>query len=1447
MRPAKLALVPVLSLLAAACGGDKPDSLHSSTRDDTVPAACTDSSLDGPVCSGPWKYRTYNVCYADKPSWDCAGSQHKDCYWYDQCSNPAFGIAYYTDQATTVTVAGDIDTQCSGRPVRCHNVCDFTNSDPNPAAAAAQSALGGWSYTLGACSQSSGPPRCRETCQVTVHGVPVYNSRAAPPCPSHWYECGTELSCRTASNGNDPDPTACGYDPAFQLSPVGLTLDQLAAGKTPFVEPPICTTCEPTSGTEAKDQCLSTSLSGDASYRARVVRNLKLLLELHAAELSDAERAAIVDLFRTDPTSEETACGPDWAPPASDGSCGDLSGLNAKLVACNRLLLPHVPRTSVGAMLPLCLGTGAVIDALDGSNAGCHQSDYAAAYHTLSIGLGKRLVTEPAQPSYPPAAAALHTRLAGLGAWYDLAKGRYAAGADRTPLYKDTTELVGDFWSDLRAAAMSPLEGADRPDAAPVGAAQLADTRLRTLELDRQVVLALFSDPTPPMNDGAMLFVLGDSLQALSERGHDLAEFHDLGCQFRTTSCAGQADKITSLMTVLGSLDAADALGAALSAATPLAGDPWATAFGAIQSKHAALEQAVLDVTGAATYTPDLLTLAQAPSAPPPLPPVAAIIRAARADATTFAKTGLFDPTLRRQLSSGIQEQNEHDIETNFQTQTSALETTLTNYRTNISTLIQNLVADLHNAGEQKTIDDQVKLRIARNAQLEDEEQGLRQSAALADERFGKFMDAFQATVSSGQVDQNLQVNRQTAAIDVSSRQAKYQPGHLNILRYDLLAVQRPDATTWSMEAQPGDLVQLNITGQWSPTCAMQKFEPPANLRNRKATNDPDFSTIDVSNALTGPEGFTITVDNTHLTAKGYTGGKAYNNTDSQQNTFNLCGGLSESLGVSGNYYGISASVMGSASQTWCHNESNGMTQTEHTDYYDIDNTEQRSVVALTGAVRMDKTPFRKLPAGALLLAEMPHGTTTGPFVVHVLSRQSAVVINHHSDLYLIVNDLSDPTCTYTGDDTGLTVQLAKSTPLGTQIQQVGTAMSAAVTALAGETDRLVGQGEMLPSDQTSLHDIAWMQLHTGCNCDPTQLPPVLTGLFNVFVDEQIGRIERQVKIASIVKQSELTLLELQSYADDLARSQGEGRLVQLLPAWALRNLDGEQLRVNVTALARLMSEQIYPIVHLRYPSVITQLAGDSQTQIDALRTADWSTPLADLADTAYALAQNLERDLSTTISNTRHPEPVMLALRFPKPGVTPSSAPFRIADAARSLAVWNSLAGDGQLSFTLTPDDVYQAGGGARVLACTDTVPVIRSMALYGVLTGAPAGTDTTLNAWDYRVGMSAADELTFTSTSGPDTYSIAPDWRANPVHLLFGNIVQASSTDIQNRITAPQTANGLSPFTTFDVDVSQVLPPNNPAGSPFTYVTELMLLFQVEVGTTANPGLTWIDTCRQ
>src|SRR5262249_9496581 len=112
--------------------------------------------------------------------------------------------------------------------------------------------------------------------------------------------------------------------------------------------------------------------------------------------------------------------------------------------------------------------------------------------------------------------------------------------------------------------------------------------------------------------------------------------------------------------------------------------------------------------------------------------------------------------------------------------------------------------------------------------------------------------------------------------------------------------------------------------------------------------------------------------------------------------------------------------------------------------------------------------------------------------------------------------------------------------------------------------------------------------------CVISRLPLGLQNLVRSWVDKEISIVEKKVAIHVTERAYDLLNLQLEALATDIINSRDQSRYMEMLPTWALQNLDTTKLEDQHRELTDLMIKRLYPILDVRYPDVIGSLASNS-------------------------------------------------------------------------------------------------------------------------------------------------------------------------------------------------------------------------------------------------------------
>lgn len=1454
-RRSSLAASAALAMLAvvAGCSGSNPtpEPTGAQTAEEAIDPTCTLAAAGDPHCDVGWLVQRYAECHASMPNPACGIAS---------CSCPTYAVCWHGpryDHNQNITLTGDPEVDCSSGT--CRRICLVNGTEADTAAAARQAAEFGTAYhvfSIGPWNSST----CHATANITVYNALVHS--ADPSCGvASWNACApsggacpagattTYNSCRATSNPFDDGN--CGLA-APSTTSAGLTRDQIPVVPHQAIYSASCASCndlpiDTPAHVQAKAQCLL----GNAASRApsdpeytREVDELKLLLEVVGDKLSDAQIDSILGLYQSAP-GLALACNDTASPPTAAASCGDMPTIDARLLACHRLTLPHATTAAAAALLDRCLAIGAQINAM-AAGPTCNGDDFRAFYDTEIAALGKRVVGDAVTAL--PAQAEVQRRLRLIDHYYRTRRsGRFPAPGQRVQLDQEASAVVGAMWAGLQAYVVA---GLDATADAALGTA-LDGARSATQDIDRTVMLAAFTpDATgsAPLTSAPLLIVTADALHEIEDRAIDVSAFHDTACRWSASRCMPGDGKLSALLSCVGALDVQADLAAALTRGG-FAGDGWEAAFVAVRDHHAVLEGAIGDALPGATTLPEAL----APSLPPSVTELTGVVGAARTRAQSYAATGLFDATGENLLHAGMDEANVQAVIDDFGDPTGGgvlgnLRAATTAYQAQMTELIHARLTEVDSAGQVATAEARLAAQAQRVLDLEHQVAGLRASAAATSGSLGDFAKNFDTLAASGNIPSDLAVQRAEEVFDLGPWEARFtETTDRTTMRVDALAADPMNAgAPWKRHATAGQTVTLSIDGQWAPTCAIQRTTAPSYAPAPGAPGVTiDFTRIDIQDAFTGPEGWNLQVSGGALHATSYRTFQGGQSTEQTSDSVSTCG----SLGAGGTVDILTLNTV----TNFCEGASTGTEAHSGSETSESRGLDERTTLSATGGLRLANTPFERLAAGSLVLVQTRPGATTWQDIIGltVVQPHATVMIHQDADLYLVVNDLKNDACGIVdaASTARLHVNAVISTPFGAMARTISNAMVAALDGIETEAagQNYLDQGRLLPEQDAHLHDLANQKLQDACQgCNLALLPALARNLFDMHINAAITRLALTLEAETIEHEMHVASLDADTITRDLTRTQSVGRMARLASTWSLRNLDGEALRLPVRAVNELAIHQMYPVMHLRYPGQLASIQSTAASQLAALRTVDWTTPVLIVAQQLTDLATVIRTGITGAMHGSQVPATDIVVLRFPRPGSPDQPTAWRTADPARAKAMWDSIP-TGTLQFSITPDDLYNAP--ASTLACTESVPIIRSMMLFEMV---PDGLAPGLNAWGYAPPMVTGERMDFAGRAAAETYGIPDDWRTHTVHLRFGSsyldpLDQDPSDSTQNlpALHASSASRGLTPFGRFTVDLRQLLPPNNPAGSPFDVGTDLLVMIELETTSVASPGLTWIATC--
>jgi hypothetical protein len=402
----------------------------------------------------------------------------------------------------------------------------------------------------------------------------------------------------------------------------------------------------------------------------------------------------------------------------------------------------------------------------------------------------------------------------------------------------------------------------------------------------------------------------------------------------------------------------------------------------------------------------------------------------------------------------------------------------------------------------------------------------------------------------------------------------------------------------------------------------------------------------------------------------------------------------------------------------------------------------------------------------------------------------------------------------------------------------------------------VVAQGRILPAQAAASRSEALSILDaTNVDADgnpiggPSQdnVPPEVHRLFEAFVDRQLLRTERLVEMKQIGREEKLLELELRNVIEDTAIGADRSRLQALVTRWAARNLDTDKLRNDAVQMLHLTRSYFLPILEIWYPAAIESFR--NMTEVNNVLDADITTSVPDMAhmiDVALtalgvkfadaARGQKLPAEEYNWVA-VSIPNPYYGQLRsYPRTG-------WARTEATEAYSVWDAIHQRRKGRITIRPEDIY--GQGDFRLGCKRHNPVIQKIGLYVVRPGEPDYPELNSPQRDFEAVADPTE--VFAQTAGPVTYSLLSDeYNSFELPIIYGEALDLK--DNARPKLATQQAVGLSPFTSFDVDFSEITSiENGDPGSGFDdrYASELVVVMQVD-SRGSGAAMPWIRACK-
>jgi len=1338
------------------------------------------------------------------------------------------------------------------------------------------------------------PSGTSRTCAITLTNVRKMNPYLStdPKCAYTGIVCDDTDKplysyCRDASFGNAP-VEACGAP--LRRTGFGASLqgarDEASkewkdlgyrSASVDFKTAPTCMTCEQETTVSGRFACLDKSLAlgnlltvgADRTLlQQQVVSRMKLLFELEGEQLSEPQRTIARGLYKDFP-SLQLSCeaGVGFTALTTDSSCGDMVTLNASLDVCSRLTGNYVPVESANESQAFCSGLLTAVANVP-VTATCKGTEYRNAYSSIMYKLTQRQVTsinlDPVTGTLK--ASDVRRALRYIDNWYAQGRSRLS---DETEFRSQLTRLLADFWTTAYSKKVVYAQTLDSSSNEAQINAYLKDVGSKSLQVEREVLTQLFTDDSEGhlMKHEPMLLVMGDGFKGLQQRLTELVPLHDFACRFKQCELPADRSETSLLWALLGAvhdsslLAEANTLRAPAKTLSPEA-TAWRGVFSSLANNHSALVMAMQDALlhmptpGEPADWRSILSSGASTKTPSSAAALSLIIQDAVDRTNSYEKTTYLTPGLRRTLNTGITTAGRTLLIDAIEANNTALANAINTYRTGRHSLITSLQTELNGEANNTRLLNQMRARALTVDQLSLDLQGLRYALDAQEVRFADFSSAFNELLESEKLEGAVtQYQRSAVPLSINGADSEYSTFYIDggvthsltgVQQYAMKDKVKGTGEPWKLTVHPGDLLNLQTTGAWTPTCSLAQAHTintdTSYIKTQVKLNRSNNGVDEL--VTTGPEGFSVQWTGSDYVARSNARVKQDGTYYDESESFQSCEGLRASVSVGSPPFpptGVNISLEYSRSIQECESSSQGRQGSRTESTSTTNGTDTRSAATFSRGLRLSNTPFPSLPVGSLVLVEMPLGVTDLKQVKNLRVIQSGTDSfipkgTGDSDVYLVVNDNN---CGTVPTAHALTVTINRLEPVaGMRSEQLKNAMLQTLVKLRAKELEVLKQGRLLPGDKATLRADAIIALG-----NLTVEPIEFRQLFEAWLDKEISILEKKVEILTVERALSQLALEMKGLQAEIANAEASSRLYRLSTTWALRDVDSRQLRdANDIANVAIgtMVNQFHPLLELRYPTVLKKMKDEPlyRNQLDAIiDTRVDDGVLTQVSNTSNAMAAIVLAYKNLSGESLIKPGSLVV-LRFKRPISTISSTWRSADDMLRAQAIWHAVDTGGQVSLNLTPWDLYTKPTGPAQLGCLEASAVIESMGVHFVWYHPSA---TQLNGENVRLDVEFDENQLFVTEQGPLSYSLKNNaWRNQSARVTFhGAISQADEMFTQYTLPT-RVGEGLSPFTKFAIDFSSL----TNAGINLEEADEVLMMFSL-APRSAVSSVKWSGVC--
>ncbi|MDB9786566.1 hypothetical protein OAB57_00525 [Bacteriovoracaceae bacterium] len=654
----------------------------------------------------------------------------------------------------------------------------------------------------------------------------------------------------------------------------------------------------------------------------------------------------------------------------------------------------------------------------------------------------------------------------------------------------------------------------------------------------------------------------------------------------------------------------------------------------------------------------------------------------------------------------------------------------------------------------------------------------------------------------------------------------------------------------WTIDVKKGDTLNVSITGQWSPICAITKEE---------------LLSDSINVPLTGPEGYAFQITNSdqQLVSKSNVRNDTeyVNGGESRRNChYSFSEGGFSADASNAKILGTGVAVgpyvrFGSGSRSdICNETSSGTNSSNSINQSDVTSRTASFGYGFNGGLKSIYAPFPDHPVGSLLLMGV-HKRNGSVRIVDIkyLQKNSTLLVKEDASYYLVVNDCkagNEPT-------NSLNVNFTHLRPEEENTKRLYDAVLEAIDTIGQRYFSTYKYSKSI--SLTELANLrkefyALLSKHGYVRGQNN----VFDALYDYWIDKEILTLERKVKIKGIEDRIAYKKMELQQIAKELETSKSITEAYSKKTKWIADNFDVNELGIDFEKLLDFTYNTYFPLIKFKYPDIYEYLKSEQSfvnlTGIGlSSKVVESANDLVDLINSVSTYVEDLNIRKSPETS-------YIVGLRFPKPKEENTDtisanffdemndSRFNRANLAYSKSVWDSIYNvGGPAKFSIDFSDLYNPLS-FKSLNCDQSAPIINGMALYFVYNDDAEAEIINGQTIGVPKKISVSQKMTYALEHGPEDYIMTNGaWLTPKAPILFGYEDEAAKKLIDRfNITPNFPGLGLSPFANFEIDFYNEIFRSTEMSMRRDNISDFILLLRLDTRTTSGDKLDWIESCQ-